>query len=74
MTDTSNTVYTVHVQRADVTLAIDDYIIDGGCVPSVESTSDRELVIAKQDDDTSQEMFVASYAQGCWLRAWIEEE
>ncbi len=70
--DTSNTVHTVHVQRADVTHTVDDYTVQGG-VPEIESTTDQELMITRRDDDGPTETLVAMYARGCWLRVWTEE-
>ncbi len=71
--DTGNTVYTVHVQRRDVTLDTDDYVVEGGHTPLIETNDAQELVVTKQSADNTTETPVVRYAHGCWLRVWTEE-
>jgi hypothetical protein len=71
--DTSNTVFTVHVQRRDVTFDIDDYVIEGGSRPLVETNDAQELIVVKRDANNETETPVVRYAHGCWLRVWVEE-
>lgn len=63
----------VHVQQAVGDCAVDDYRIEGGYQVVITSNDDRELWVHKTEDATNHE-FVAMYAQGLWLRAWVEEE
>jgi hypothetical protein len=71
--DTSNTVYTVHVQRRDVTLKVDEYVVEDGYTPIIEGNDDEELIVTKRSADNTTEKLVAMYARGCWLRVWTEE-
>ena len=71
--DTSNTVYTVHVQRRDVTLKVDEYVVEGGYTPIIEGNDDEELIVTKRSADNTTETLVTMYARGCWLRVWTEE-
>ena len=71
--DTSNTVYTVHVQRRDVTLKVDEYVVEDGYTPIIERNDDEELIVTKRSADNTTETPVVRYAHGCWLRVWVDE-
>ena len=73
--------YIVKVQKNNEGFSVDEYPIDEGRVPAVE-TSFGELWITHtseadqngEEDETTAETLVATYAQGSWHRIWIESD
>lgn len=65
--------YVIHVQPTDLG-ANNDYEIGETYTPSVVTTDDRELWITKTEEGLSTTArLVAVYAQGTWLRCWMED-